>query len=69
MSERGSLFRDRYRVTFTPAGWQVIDTEIAGDPLYEFGTGPEEYKRAKDEADRLNKDYRTSSPLHLRGES
>ena len=45
---------DRYGVTFTPVGWQVIDTEVARDPIHEFGTGPDEYKRAKAAADKLN---------------
>lgn len=44
----------RYQVVFTPVGWQVVDSEVARDPLAEFGTGPAEYERAKQEAERLN---------------
>ena len=40
----------RYRVVFTPVGWQVVDSQIARDPLHEFGTGPEEYEQAKEAA-------------------
>jgi hypothetical protein len=59
----------RYRVVFTPAGWQVIDTEIARDPVYEFGLGADEHHRAKERCDSLNEDYRMHGPLWLRGEA
>ena len=46
----------RYKVVFTPVGWQVVDKtgETMGE-VAAFGTGPEEYERAKTEARRLNK--------------
>jgi hypothetical protein len=44
----------RYSVVFTPVGWQVIDTVEARDPVAEFGTGSDEYGRARVEAARLN---------------
>lgn len=50
----------RYRVVFTPVGWQVIDTLIAHDALYEFGTGAVEYQRAQDESARLNREERAA---------
>lgn len=47
----------RYKVVFTPVGWQVVDKtgETIGE-VAAFGTGPEEYERAKLEARRLNKE-------------
>lgn len=56
-----SLFEARYRVVFTPAGWQVIDTFEARDPVAEFCLGDDEYQRAKDEAKRLNEGARRSA--------
>jgi hypothetical protein len=53
-ADRESLHSARYRIVFTPVGWQVIDTVVARDPVAEFGTGDAEYRRAKDEAARLN---------------
>lgn len=38
----------RYVVQFTPVGWMVIDTVVANDPIAQFGTSKDEYKRAKD---------------------
>lgn len=61
--------KGRYRVVFTPVGWQIVDSKISRDPLYEFGSGREEYRRAKQECDRLNAEDRAHSPLWLRGES
>jgi hypothetical protein len=58
----------RYRVVFTPVGWQVIDSQIARDPLHEFGAGLQEYKRAKAAADLENERARTPT-LFLRGEA
>ena len=45
----------RYKVVFTPVGWQVVDKtgETIGE-VSAFGSGPEEYERAKAEARRLN---------------
>ena len=46
--------RRRFKVVFTPVGWQVVDTQIARDPVAEFGTGSDEYERAKAAAARIN---------------
>lgn len=40
--------KPRYKVVFTPVGWQVVDTVETGDPVAEFGTGDGEYNRAKE---------------------
>lgn len=44
----------RYRVVFTPVGWQVVDTVEARDPLGEYGFGTAEHYRAKLHAETLN---------------
>ena len=44
----------RYRVVFTPVGWQVVDTREARDPVAEFGLGDGEYRRANERAAELN---------------
>lgn len=36
----------RFKVVFPPAGWPVVDTEIAREPIAQFGLGPDEYRRA-----------------------
>lgn len=45
--------KPRYFVQFTPVGWQVRDRET-GDEMAAFGTGDEEYARAKAQAADLN---------------
>ena len=37
----------RYKTVFTPVGWQVVDAVESRDPVAEFGTGADEYRRAK----------------------
>jgi len=44
----------RYKPVFTPVGWQVVDTVVARDPVAELGTGTPGYRRAVEEAVRLN---------------
>lgn len=44
----------RYKTVFTPVGWQVVDTMETRDPVAEFGTGSEEYARAKEAAKAAN---------------
>lgn len=51
----------RYRVVFTPVGWQVIDSVVAGDPIGEYGSGPSEYRRAAEHAAELNAGTRERS--------
>lgn len=46
----------RYRVVFTPVGWQIVDTVVARDPIAQFGTGHAEYARANVEASAMNSD-------------
>jgi hypothetical protein len=53
MTDR-SLCDARYRVVFTPVGWQVVDTYESRDPVAEFGLGDTEYRRAQEEATRKN---------------
>lgn len=49
----GVELEPRYRVMFTPVGWQVVDGFVACDPLAEYGTGPAEYRRAVAARDEL----------------
>jgi hypothetical protein len=44
----------RYRVVFTPVGWQVVDSQESRDPVREFGSGADEYGRARSLAGTLN---------------
>lgn len=44
----------RYAVTFTPVGWQVIDTAESRDPVGEYGLGSAEHARAAQHAWELN---------------
>jgi hypothetical protein len=49
--------RRRYAVVFTPVGWHIVDTRTARDPVAQYGTGRDEYARAKQEARRLNETH------------
>jgi hypothetical protein len=48
--------KKRYRVVFTPVGWQVIDTIEARDPVGEYGLGAKGHELAKALAHELNED-------------
>jgi hypothetical protein len=47
-----------YKVVFTPAGWQVVNTREIEDPV-QFGVGFDDYRLAKECAGELNASIET----------